>query len=329
MTALPGSAGRRPRPSWTRRPEPIPSGTPAPTRTPRPLTSPTPGVTAIPYVPPTIRNGDNKWGVGVYKDSNRVIDMLRETQPGVVLLMDPSEGWARRVRETVPNAFIVGRRYRAETEQPLDQPRERGEEMADWVAELAVPLKGVVDGWMSYNEVTGSQPSQDYANWNTFQVAFARRLQNVHGVAAVAGNDGSGALDPDDYVTYFADAVRASQFLGIHAYSPPATARMEQDAEWNALRYRKIHDALEKAGIKGKQMVITESGLGDGFRPGVASDDQMASDFAWFTGEMRKDQYMIGQAAFGIFDGTGSWGRFDLTDTGVLKLLPQLIGAGR
>src|SRR5262249_13447774 len=103
MTALPGTAGHRPRPTWTRRPEPRPSSTPAPTRTARPRTSSTPGATAVPYIPPTIRNGDNKWGVGLYKDSNRVIDMLRETQPGVVLLMDPSEGWARRVRETVPS----------------------------------------------------------------------------------------------------------------------------------------------------------------------------------------------------------------------------------
>ena len=70
-------------------------------------------------------------------------------------------------------------------------------------------------------------------------------------------------------------------------------------------------------------MVITESGLGDGFRPGVASDEQMAGDFAWFTNEMRQDPYMIGQAAFGLFDGTGAWDRFDLTGTSVLKLLPS------
>jgi hypothetical protein len=191
-----------------------------------------------------IRNGDNKWGVGVYKDSNRVVDLLRETQPGVILLMDPSEGWARKVRETVPNAFIVGRRYRAETDQPLDHPQERGEEMADWVAELAVPLRGVVDAWMSYNEVLGSEPSNDYASYNRFQVAFAKRLQQGYGVAAIAANDGSGALDPEDYPTYFGDAIRASQFFGVHAYSPPGTSSIKADAETNVLRYRQSHDAL-------------------------------------------------------------------------------------
>jgi hypothetical protein len=318
-----------PRAASTRRATPTPrptrTGTPAPTRTARPQMTVTPARTPTNYTPPVIRNGDNKWGVGVYKDSNRVVDLLRETQPGVILLMDPTEGWARRVREAAPNAFIVGRRFRAEDDQPLDQPEARGEEFADWVAELAVPLKGVVDAWMSYNEVLGSDPSLDYRNYNRFQVAFAHRLQDVHGVAAVAGNDGSGAIEPEDYATYFADAIRASQFLGIHAYSPPGTASIKQDAEWNVLRYRKINAALEKIGIKGRQMVLTETGLGDGFRPSVATDDQMAADYAWLTEEMRKDPYVIGQAAFGIFDATGAWPKFDLTESSVPRLLPSLL----
>src|SRR5439155_13795158 len=107
---------------------------------------------------------------------------------------------------------------------PVSNPEQRGTDFADWVAELAVPLKGVVDGWMSYNEALGSEPSQDYTNYDRFQVAFAKRLQEGHGVAAVAANDGSGALEPSDYPTYFANAIRASAFFGVHAYSPPDTS---------------------------------------------------------------------------------------------------------
>jgi len=310
---------RTPRPVWTRRPD----------RFPTPSTRPTPGAKPTPggatYRPPPIKNGDDKWGVGVYKDSNRVLDGLKDTQPGVILLMDPSEGWAKKLRQQFPNAFIVGRRYKPEDQQPLDNPDQQGRDFADYVAELAVPLRGVVDAWESYNEVLGSEPSQDYANYNRFQVAFAKRLQNGYGVAAIAGNDGSGALDPADYPTYFAEAIKASQFFGVHAYSPPGSSSMQQDAEWNALRYRKVHDALEAAGIHNVTMVITESGLGDGFREGITTDEHMADDFGWFTGELRKDPYMVGQAAFGVFDATGAWPKFDLTDSAVLKLLPQLI----
>ncbi|HEV8633116.1 MAG TPA: hypothetical protein VG370_02575 [Chloroflexota bacterium] len=312
---------RRP-PQWTPRAA-GPTPTLGPTRTVRPRQ--TPAATRSPFTPPPVRNGGNKWGVGVYRDSNRVLDVIRETQPGVILLMDPGEGWARKVRQAAPNAFIVGRRYKREDDQPLDNPTERGEEMADWVAELAVPLKGVVDAWMSYNEVVGHDAFEDYRRYNDLQVAFARRLQDVHGVAAVAGNDGSGAVEPADYPRYFAEAIRASQYFGLHAYSPPATDRMTLDAEWNALRYRKVHEALEAAGIGGKQIVLTESGLGDGFRNGVASDEQMAEDFAWFTRELQRDPYVVGQAAFGLFDAAGAWDRFELTDSNVPKLVPGLL----
>jgi hypothetical protein len=179
---------------------------------------------------------------------------------------------------------------------------------------------------MSYNEVVGHDAFEDYKRYNEFQVAFARRLQDVHGIAAVAANDGSGAVEPEDYPRYFAEAIRASQYFGVHAYSPPATSRMDVDAEWNALRYRKIHDELERAGIRGKQMVFTESGLGDGFRKGIASDEQMADDFVWFTRELAKDPYVIGHAAFGLFSGTGAWDRFELTDSNVPRLVRRLLG---
>lgn len=314
-------------PAWT--PSPTgPTPTLAPTRTParRSPTPPSAQATRGPFIPPTPRNGDNKWGVGVYRTSNEVLATVRETQPGVVLLMDPDEGWARKVREAAPNAFIVGRRYRREDDQPLDNPVARGEDMADWVAELAVPMKGVVDAWMSYNEVVAHNAYEDYKRYDQFQAAFARRLQDVHGIAAVANNDGSGAVEPQDYPKYFAESIRVSQYFGLHAYSPPATDKMPIDAEWNALRYRKIHDELERAGIRGKQMVVTESGLGDGFG-GVATEDEMAADFAWFTRELQKDPYMIGHASFGLFNGTGAWDRFELTGTQVPGLVRRLLSS--
>jgi hypothetical protein len=323
-TATPGAYRRR-EPAWT--PSPTgPTPTLAPTRTPRPRT-PVAQATRSPFTPPPLRNGDNKWGVGVYRTSNNVLDTIRETQPGVVLLMDPDEGWARKVREAAPNAFIVGRRFRREDDQPLDNPSARGEDMADWVAEIAVPLKGVVDAWMSYNEVVGHNAFEEYKRYDQFQLAFARRLQDVHGVAAVANNDGSGAVEPEDYPKYFAESIRASQYFGLHAYSPPATDRMPIEADWNALRYRKIHAELEKAGIRGKQMVITESGLGDGFRPGVATDDEMSEDFVWFTRELQRDAYVIGHAAFGLFDATGAWDRFELTGTLVPGMVRRMLSS--
>jgi hypothetical protein len=247
------------RPTNTPAPVPtVPTAPPRPTDTPRP--TPPPGPTAGPRAPIT---KVTKWGLGVYREGNEVFDDLYVAKPTIILLMDPSEGWARRIREWFPKAFVVARRFRNEVSQPLDNPGPRGAAFADTVAAHAVPLKGVVDAWMSYNEVTAKNGYEDYKRYNEFQVAFARRLQEVHGIAAIAGNDGSGTVEPFDYPKYFADAIRASRFFGVHAYSPPGTSSMHHEAEWNALRYRKIHDELEKAGIRDVKMVMTESGLGN------------------------------------------------------------------
>ena len=231
--------------------------------------------------------------------------------------MDPSPGWAKRLREWFPKAFIVGRRFRAEIAQPLDNPGPRGAAFADTVAEHAVPLKGAVDAWMSYNEVVGGNSYENYKRYNEFQVAFARRLQDTHGIAAVAANDGSGAVEPFDYPKYFADAIRASKYFGLHAYSPLGSHRMRDQSEWHALRYRKIHAELENAGIKGVKMVITESGLGDGWHSRV-DDVIMTEEYFWFTDELEKDAYMIGHASYGLF-GDGTWKPFDMRGTDILN----------
>ncbi|HZR00892.1 MAG TPA: hypothetical protein VFC93_18975 [Chloroflexota bacterium] len=320
-------------PTATRPPRPVPTYGPPLALPPLPVDL-TPEATATPvprvaYAAPPLRNGDNKWGVGVYRESNRIADLLRETQPGVILLMDPTPGFAHRVRQQHPNAFVVGRRFKPVDQQPLDNPDAQGALFADWVAELAVPMQGDVDAWMSYNEVLGSPPSAAYDAYNRFQVAFARRLQYGYGIPAVAANDGPGVVEPADYPRYFGDAIRISEYFGVHAYAPPGDASLKKDPQQFMLRYRRIHDALEAAGIHGKKMVITESGVGDGFRLGVASGEQMAAGFAWFTSELRKDPYMIGQAAFGLFDSTGPWAAYDLTDTGVIDVTPRLLGLRR
>jgi hypothetical protein len=188
-----------------------------------------------------------------------------------------------------------------------------------------VPLRGVVDGWMSYNEPLGSPGSAAYTDYNRFQVAFARQLQYTHGVAAVAGNDGPGALHPEDYPRYFAEAIAESEFLGLHVYAPSRRPAMRWEAEWNALRHRKIHDELERAGIRGKRMVFTESGLADGHRVDGMTDEEAAEGLAWFTRELERDPYVIGHATFGIFDATGAWSTHDLTVSAVPELVPRLL----
>ncbi len=318
---IPASAtvAASPSPRATATVTPVPRATAVPARTATAVPTPTP---RRPVEKVT------KMGVGVYsRGGGHLIDALLRAQPTTILLMDPDPGFAREVRQWFPKAFIMGRRYVAD--QPLDNPEARGAAFADFVAELAVPLKGVVDAWMSYNEVVASSaPAEKIAAYNSFQVAFAQRLQDTYGIAAVASNDGTAAFAPEDYVRYFAPALRESRYFGIHAYAPKEARSLQEQAEWFALRYRKIHQALAAAGIPHGPMVLTETGLWNGWR-GLVSEEDMSRGFAWLADELEKDDYVRGMAIYGILPDHQEWRAFDIYATGLLDLIGQYWPAGR
>lgn len=293
-----------------------PTTTPGPTLTPSPRP---PEATPTPRAPIT---KVTKMGIGVYHlhAGDDVVDNLYRAQPTVLVLQDPDIGFARQVRELLPKAFIIGRTFLPR--QPLDNPEARGVALADKVSEMAVPYKGLIDAWMSYNEPVYHNDYAAYEAYNKLQVAFAKRLQDHYGIPAVAGNDAPGAVEPEDYPKYFGEAIRASRYFGLHAYSGPgSTALNAPDAEYFALRYRLIHDELEKAGIDDVQMVLTEVGLGPGWR-GKVSEEAMAEDFMWLADELEKDPYVIGMAIYGIFE-HDKWFDFNIKNTRIIDLIGQ------
>ncbi|MDP2727230.1 MAG: hypothetical protein Q8P59_06770, partial [Dehalococcoidia bacterium] len=160
---------------------------------------------------------------------------------------------------------------------------------------------------------TGNQ--DNYRAYNTFQAAFARRLQDKYGIPAVAGNDAAGTVQPEDYPQFFREAIETSKYFGVHAYAPKGATSLQQEAEYYALRYRLIHEALTKAGVEYGPFILTETGLWEGWR-GYVPEDKVARDFMWLSDEMDKDDYVIGQTIFGIFD-RDEWQSFDIMGTSV------------
>lgn len=313
-----------------------PTPTPAPASPREPL-APTATPTPVPDDPSAIAvaiaeevdrrplralDRQSKIGIGVYADGGGyVLNELLRARPGVVLLMDPKPEFAREVRRMLPKAFIFGRRF--VEYQPLDNPEARGGAFADYVAELAVPLRGIVDGWMSYNEPVGRGDTAGYQAYSAFQVAFAKRLQGTYGIGAIAGNDPPGAVDIHDYPKYFGEAIRISKYFGIHSYSSPESSSLkEPDASWYVLRYRRIHSALLEAGIKSGPIILTEVGLAKGWREMRVNSELTTADFVWLADETAKDDYLLGFAIFGIFP-ERSWEPFDLGGTPILDRLAR------
>jgi hypothetical protein len=296
---------------------PVVANAPVPTATPIPAPA-----TPAPTPKPTPTRGPiriTKLGLGVYDSGGAMLSDLDEARPSVILLMDPTVDFAKQVRQMFPKAFIIGRIYA--TSQPLDNPAARGTAFADRVAVTAVPLKGIVNAWMSYNEVSHGEDPSNLIAYNTFQVAFAHQLQDHYGIAAVAGNDGPRSVPANLYPKYFAGAIEASRYFGVHAY-PDDGIRSLRDpkAASQIFYYRQIHQALEAAGIKSGPFIITEVGLYNGWR-GVTDDTSMAQDFIWYADQINPDPYVLGMTVFGLFT-SDRWAPFNIAGS----IIPQMLG---
>lgn len=291
--------------------------------------SPTPAAPIVPNAPSAPQSSPTptptrrpiritKLGLGVYDSGGAMLPDLDRSRPSVILLQDPSPDFAQEVRRRFPKAFIIGRVFTAS--QPVDNPAQRGHDFADRVAGVALPLKGVVDAWVSYNEVGSSSDPGTLANYCAFQVAFAQHLQNDYGIAAVAGNDGPRAVTAQDYARYCAAAIQTSKYFGFHDYTnPDITSLRDPRAADQVFSYRAIHSALAAAGVSSGPFVATEAGLYNGWR-GVTSDTSMAQDYTWLADQMAQDPYVLGECVYGLFL-PGRWENFNVDGSDILQIM--------
>jgi hypothetical protein len=319
-------------------PSPQPSAPPAPTAQPtntvppQPTSTPAPPPTATPTPGPIVTN--DKLGVGIYS-SGLPINVLRTLRPAMLLVQDPDPRSVPQLRAIFPKSLIVGRHYVPDGDFTLahcgdakEDHKAKGVAFADSLARTAVPLKGIIDAWVSDNEQTNSRDPGQLACHADFQTGFIETLQGKYGIAAVAGNDAAGALEPGDYPKYFAKPIGEAVYFGVHAYGKPETLTFQSpDAIFYALRYRLIHDELVKAGVplpKGG-FLLTETGYYQGWR-GFVSVQKMADDFEWLEKQTEQDAYVTGQFIFGM--GTqGRFGNYEIMGTTMLEMLGQFNAA--
>ncbi|HEX5414470.1 MAG TPA: hypothetical protein VFZ25_02315, partial [Chloroflexota bacterium] len=294
-------------------PTPTPTAGPAPAQTVAAVTTPLPTPTRKP-----IRI--TKLGLGVYDSGGGMLPALDESRPSVILLMDPSIDFAHAVRQKFPKAFIVGRIFAPS--QPLDNPSARGAAFADTVAASAVPLKDVVNAWMSYNEIGSPSDPQSMVNYNAFQVAFAHRMQDHYGIPAVCNNDGPRAIPAELYPRYYGQAIATCKYFGFHIYPDKQfTSLRDPAAASQVFYYRQIYQALVSAGIQPGPFIATEVGLWDGWK-NVTSDTSMGQDYTWLADQMNQDPYVLGMTVYGLFaPGRSEWDRFNIDHTAILNMM--------
>lgn len=252
-----------------------------------------------------------KLGVGIY--GGVAMSTLATMRPSLILVQDPDPPSVRALRAVFPQALIVGRLFvpdgdpsLANCQDPAEPHEAKGEDFGQMVARRAVPLRSVVDAWVGDNEQASSADPATLACHAQFELGFVDRLQGRYGIAAVVGNDASGAVTPQDYTAYFAQPISQAMYFGLHAYGKPGAASLQtSDSQFYALRYRLVHDALVQAGVPLPRggFLLTETGLYDGQTP--------AGDYLWLEQQIEQDAYVRGQMAFGLGVGP-QYARYEL-----------------
>jgi hypothetical protein len=277
---------------------------------------------------------NTKLGIGVYSSTINA-DNLRTLRPAAILLQDPNPQTAANFRAVFPKALIIGRHFMADGDPLLPQCGNAAEDhhakgvfLADYIARTAVPLKDVVNAWVSDNEQTNDARPQELPCHADFQLGFIEELQGKYGIDAVAGNDASAALQPSDYPKYFAKPIAAAAYFGVHAYGAPeankdpSTRRLDNgpNSIYYALRYRMIHDQLAAAGIMPqKGFLLTETGLYDGWR-GYVDENTVAGQILWLEQQIDQDPYVKAQFVFGM-GLQGRFAPFDILGTRIVDIL--------
>src|SRR5207248_670327 len=151
-----------------------------------------------------------------------------------LLIQEPDPRSMPQLRTLFPKALIIGRHFVPDGDFSLancgdarEDHKAKGVAFADSLARTAVPLKGIVDAWVSDNEQTDGKKPGELPCHADFQTGFIETMQGKYGISAVAGNDASGALEPSDYPKYFAKPISEAAYFGIHAYGKPETLTLQ------------------------------------------------------------------------------------------------------
>lgn len=228
----------------------------------------------------------------------------------------------RSICDALPGIRILYRHYRPADDQRFDLAE--ADRFADDILK-ALDRSGVrekialVEG---YNE-TGLW--NDGPLYNRWTVRFAERMHR-EGLAVVAYNFATG--NPPELWLWkdYLEGLRASDYLGLHEYGAP---RIDSDAGWQSLRYRKVRDGEPTHGWGGlpfdllsKPILITECGIdggnigrwGQGWRAFTSAADY-ASQLDWLAREWARDRVV--QAGFLFCCGTHDpqWRSFDVSET--------------
>ena len=266
----------------------------------------------------------NKLGFHVNRVSDDVFDAIIKVRPRVIKTLHHDVSFWQRVKEALPDTFLVGRLYEPHQQFSPDADV-RGLEFAEKVLGQEINQYGLMDAWEGYNECLAPTGNlDDYDSLDRFQAAFGQRIKAA-GMEPVGMNFGTGQYLGEDWVKHFPRTLELYTYLGFHEYDWPDMWRLHQQGldagnggMWLALRYRRIMEPIrEKYGDR-HIALITECGMTQAVYPGLGDvgwrtelpEERYWESLNWYNEELAKDGYVLGAAIF-VVGAAAPWHSFE------------------
>jgi hypothetical protein len=279
------------------------------------------------------------------RGGNDVIAAIEELRPKVVKVLDPNYDTIQLIRELVPDAILIYRKW--VPSQPLGgSPGEAfliGVDFAEEIAREPVIQSGLVNLVEGYNEILGeTAPAEEHQKYNRFQMGFQMGLVNVP-VEPIAFNFGTGNMTSTLIMEHYREVLDSHKWLGFHEYDWPFMDRLHKvgleegnGGMWLALRYRRIMQPIIAELGDNWSVIVTECGMTQGVHHGaddvgfsypintirgdwgnhptpISADDYWQT-LQWYNSELMKDDYVAAACLF-VTGGTGDWESFETIGT--------------
>lgn len=225
----------------------------------------------------------SKIGMHIHSLQPEVYQSLVRLRPPGAIILNPTTQWIEDIRAVMGSQFYLGVRKH---EDGVVFWERSAENWADAIAAMCGDALHLVDGAITYNEPLpqGHDNPEHFPLFDHWQARVIRRLQDVHGLDALAFPFGSGqftaAADRVRLDVAFPESCEVCRTLAPHDYDWPDIWRSEG---YRAMRWLAWLDDIEGAGHGRKEVIVSEWGLTQatyggpdiGWRSGVSLDDYM------------------------------------------------------
>ena len=244
---------------------------------------------------------NHKFGFHINGAVQTAFDEVFRVKPKIVKTLDFSVDVMKRIRQEIPDVFLIGRLFMSPQDFGQSMPKtvsQQGVRMAERILRLEInqlihQINGrhIFNAWESLNEIFPESTSPDTQKlYDEFQVAFAQKMQ-VEGFEAIAMNFGAGNGRGQQWLELYPGTLETYKYLGFHEYDWPMMDRMHNiglngpfewhnlvpvvgegrgnDGMWLALRYRRImNEGIRQKYGDQHTCIITECGMTQGVQGG-------------------------------------------------------------